>query len=165
MKRFFSVLTHVNENGKATMVNIVNKNNTIRTAKATAELILPNNVYKAILENNIKKGDVLSVSRVAGIMGTKKCSELIPLCHPINIKNVNIDFKMEKKSNYGKMIITSEVNVNDSTGVEMEALTAVSVSALTVYDMCKAISKDIIIGKIMLQEKTGGKSGIYVRQK
>jgi cyclic pyranopterin monophosphate synthase len=149
------MLSHVNRAGKAVMVNIQKKVPSLRTAIAQCIIKVPDNVYNAVLENNVKKGDVIAVSRIAGIMGAKRTSELIPLCHQINLDTVEINIDTETKNEF---IITSKAIIEHKTGVEMEALTAVSISALTFYDMCKALSKEIIISEIKLIEKTGGKS-------
>lgn len=151
----FSTLTHINNQGKAIMVNISNKKNNLRTAIAKCTVNVPDNIYNAVIDNDIKKGDVISVSRLAGIINAKKTSDIIPLCHPLNISNVNIDIVSNKKNEFE---IISNVETISNTGVEMEALTAVTISALTFYDMCKALSKDIKIQNIELIKKTGGKS-------
>ena len=148
------MLSHVNKVGKAIMVNIQNKIPTLRIATAQCIIKVPENVYNAVKENNVKKGDVIAVSRIAGIMGTKQTADLIPLCHQINLDSVQIDIDSAIKNEF---IVTSKVITNNKTGVEMEALTAVSITALTFYDMCKALSKNIIITEIKLLEKTGGK--------
>lgn len=149
------MFSHINKVGKAVMVDIANKSNTIRSAKAKADIIVPNHVFNAVIENNIKKGDVISVSRIAGIIATKNTYNIIPLCHPINVDHVNVDIISHPPN---KFEIISEVHCFNKTGVEMEALHAVSVSSLTFYDMCKAISKDMCITNIHLINKTGGKS-------
>ena len=149
------MLSHVNKAGKALMVNIQNKITTLRIASAQCIIKVPENVYNAVKENNVKKGDVIAVSRIAGIMGTKQTADLIPLCHQINLDSVQIDIDSTIKNEF---IVTSKVITNNKTGVEMEALTAVSITALTFYDMCKALSKNIIITELKLLEKTGGKS-------
>ena len=148
-------LSHINESGKASMVNITNKKSNIRMATARCYINVPSNVYKAVLNNNVIKGDVLSISRIAGITNSKKTSNIIPLCHPLNITNVNIDIISKKKNIFE---VTSQVETVNNTGVEMEALVAVTTSALTFYDMCKSLSKNIIIKNIHLVKKTGGKS-------
>ena len=153
------MLTHVNKVGKAVMVNVQNKTPTIRTAIAQCIIKVPDNIYNAVLENNIKKGDVIAVSRLSGIMGSKKTSELIPLCHQINLNSVEINIESEKKNEFS---IISEVNAYDKTGVEMEALVAVNITALTFYDMCKALSKDMVISETRLVEKRGGKSDFQI---
>ena len=149
------MLTHVNNMGKAVMVNVQKKVPTLRTAAASCIVKVPDNIYIAVLKNDIKKGDVLAVSRIAGIMGTKKTAELIPLCHQINLDSVSINIETSIRNQFR---ITSKVIAEDKTGVEMEALNAVSITALTIYDMCKALSKNIVISDIRLISKTGGKS-------
>jgi cyclic pyranopterin phosphate synthase len=149
------MLTHVNKVGKAVMVNVQNKTPTLRTAIAQCIIKVPNNIYTAVLENTVKKGDVIAVSRLSGIISAKKTSELIPLCHQINLNSVEISIESEKKNEF---LIMSEVNAYDKTGVEMEALVAVNITALTFYDMCKALSKDMVISETRLIEKRGGKS-------
>lgn len=137
------------------MVNVQNKKPSIRKAIAQCIIKVPDNVYTAVLENTVKKGDVIGVARLAGIMGAKKTSELIPLCHQINLNSVEITIESEKKNEFS---ILSEVNAYDKTGVEMEALVAANITALTFYDMCKALSQNIIISELRLIEKKGGKS-------
>jgi len=149
------MLSHVNKAGKAVMVNIQYKRSTVRTAIAQCIIKAPANVYKAVLENSVKKGDVLAISRFAGIMGAKNTSNLIPLCHQINLDSINVDIKENKVNEF---LITSKVVSEYKTGVEMEALTAVTIAGLTFYDMCKGISKEIQISDIKLIKKTGGKS-------
>ena len=153
-------LTHIDENGKAKMVNVIDKVATKRSATAMSEVYVSQDILKAIKENTIKKGDVFTVSKIAGILAAKNCSNLIPLCHPINITNVNVDFQIV---DYGKIIIKSQVDAHDATGVEMEAMMAANVAALTIYDMCKALSKHMIITNSMLITKSGGKSGDFKR--
>ena len=150
-----SNFTHFNEEGRAKMVDISDKSVTKRSATAQALLEVPENIYQAITEGTVKKGDVLAVSRVAGIMGGKKTSELIPLCHNIPIDKIEIDFTNNGKD---ELYITARAKCTYKTGIEMEALTAVSVAALTVYDMCKAVDRSMVIKEIKLIEKTGGKS-------
>lgn len=151
--------THLDENGRARMVDVSNKESTDRVALATGKVFLNDKTYTMVKNQEIKKGDVLTVAKVAGIMAAKNTSNLIPMCHPINLTSVNIEFKMDDDA---KVIeIFAKAMLNAKTGVEMEALTAVSVTALTIYDMCKAVQKDIEIGEIKLLRKTGGKSGDY----
>jgi cyclic pyranopterin phosphate synthase len=153
-------LTHLDNKGKAKMVDVSEKENNLRTSSAVAEVILSKEAFEAVKNNNVIKGDVLSVARIAGIQAAKKTSELIPLCHNIFISSVTIEFEIIDKDKCIR--ITSEAKTNSVTGIEMEALTAVSVAALTIYDMCKAIDKSITIKNIHLLSKTGGKSGVYV---
>ena len=149
------MLSHVNKSGKVVMINVNNKSQTVRKAIAQCEIKVPNIIYNAVLSNNIKKGDVITTSRLAGIMGTKKTSDIIPMCHQINLDYISVDIISNKKNYF---TITSNVETNSKTGVEMEALSAVNIASLTFYDMCKALSKNIIIKNIRLIEKTGGKS-------
>jgi cyclic pyranopterin phosphate synthase len=144
------------------MVDISDKNESVRIAKAYAEVFVSEEVFNRINENNIAKGDVLATARLAGIQAAKKTAELIPLCHNILVSDVAIDFILnnEKKS----VEINTMVKTTSKTGVEMEALTAATVSALTVYDMCKALDKSIQISNIKLLAKSGGKSGNYKRK-
>lgn len=143
-------LTHIDKSGKADMVGISNKDIIKRTAKAKGKIYLEKNTIKLIEENNIKKGDVISSARIAGIMASKQTSFLIPLCHQINIEKVKIDFDIEDDG----IVITSYLECCYKTGIEMEALTAVTVSALAIWDMCKAVDKNMKIGDIVLLEKT-----------
>jgi cyclic pyranopterin monophosphate synthase len=156
-------LTHLDNNGQAKMVDVSEKENNLRTSSASAEVLLSQEAFLAVKNNTVIKGDVLSVARIAGIQAAKRTSELIPLCHNIFISSVTVDFEMKKENNSIK--ITSEAKTNSVTGIEMEALTAVSIAALTIYDMCKAIDKSISIKNIKLLSKTGGKSGKYIAKK
>lgn len=156
-------LTHLDNKGKAKMVDVSEKENNLRTSSASAEVILTEEAFKAVKNNSVIKGDVLSVARIAGIQAAKKTSELIPLCHNIFISSVTIEFEIKEASN--SILIKSEAKTNSVTGIEMEALTAVSVAALTIYDMCKAIDKSITIRDIHLLSKTGGKSGTFIAGK
>ncbi|WP_042148565.1 cyclic pyranopterin monophosphate synthase MoaC [Paucisalibacillus sp. EB02] len=158
-----NMLTHFNEYGRAKMVDISNKEDTVRTAIARSSIQMSNQVYDAIQNQRIKKGDVLSVAQVAGIMAAKQTSSLIPMCHPIPISGVNITFQWKELTDIIELVIQTEVKTVGSTGVEMEALTAASISALTIYDMCKAVDKSMVIGSTYLLEKSGGKTGDYNR--
>ena len=149
-----SKLTHINKVGEATMVDVSEKSNTSRRAVASGKVLLNKEAIKAIEENTNPKGNPLEMARVAGIMAAKQTANLIPLCHQLPLSKIEI--KAEKKD-FG-VFLTAEVKTNAPTGVEMEALTAISVAALTVYDMCKAVQKDIQITDIRLELKTGGKS-------
>lgn len=151
-----SSLTHTDSAGKANMVDVSGKLPAVRIAKATAHVSLGKQAYNLVRENQLAKGDVLSVARIAGITGAKKTSGLIPLCHSINLSKVSVDFDLVADSY--SVVLYSEVKTESSTGVEMEALTAVSLAALTIYDMCKAITHDILISDIKLLLKTGGES-------
>jgi len=150
-----SDLTHIDATGAAHMVDVSGKAETTRQAIATGRIDMSAEAAKAIVQGNAKKGDVLGVARVAGIMAAKKTSDLIPLCHPLQISKVSLDLEVEGQS----VIATATVRIAGQTGVEMEALTAVSVALLTVYDMAKALDKGMILHDIRLIEKTGGKSG------
>ncbi|MBW1616447.1 MAG: cyclic pyranopterin monophosphate synthase MoaC [Deltaproteobacteria bacterium] len=156
--------THIDSEGKARMVDVSEKKSTARTAVASGKVIMELLTLKKITEQKAKKGNVLETARIAGIMGAKKTAELIPLCHPLNVSHISIDFFPESTQEKGIINIKSSVSLFGQTGVEMEALTGVSVAALTIYDMCKAYDKGIIISEVMLLEKTGGKSGIYKRE-
>lgn len=159
-----SDFTHFNEEGRARMVNVGEKEVTHRTAVAAASVQINKETYDRIKSGGIKKGDVLTVAQIAGIMGAKQTSQLIPMCHPIALSGVDLHLSlMENEDIYG-VEIQAEVSCVGKTGVEMEALTAVSVAALTVYDMCKAIQKDMVIRDIRLLEKTGGVHGDYHRK-
>ncbi len=155
-------LTHFNQFGRARIVNVSEKEKTARKAIAKGTIKMHSETLAKIIDGHMKKGDVLSVSQVAGIMGAKKTSELIPMCHNILIDGIDIDFEINKEKN--EIDIFASVNTVGKTGVEMEALTAVSVTALTIYDMCKAIDKDMVIKDICLLEKIGGKSGHYLKK-
>ena len=156
-------LTHFNKSGRARMVDVSDKLATLRTATATGKVLVNDDTLKLIMEGRAKKGDVLGVAQVAGIMAAKKNPELIPMCHPLQITGVDIDFEIDEEEN--AIIILATVRCKGETGVEMEALTAVSVTALTIYDMCKAAQKDIEITGICLLSKTGGKSGDYLLER
>lgn len=149
-------LTHFNEGGRATMVDVSEKNITIRTAKGYGKIYMDRKTIETVRMGKMKKGDVLAVAQVAGIMGAKKTSDLIPMCHNIFISKADLEFKI----NEDHIEIFSFVKTEGQTGIEMEALTAVSAAALTIYDMCKAIDKTMRIDGIMLLEKTGGKSDL-----
>jgi cyclic pyranopterin phosphate synthase len=150
-------LTHFDNDGNAVMVDVSAKNNSDRKATAGATVTMQPATMQLILNNGVKKGDVLSVARLAGIMGAKKTPDLIPLCHPIALSSVKLKLTCDITKN--SIEITSICKVNGPTGVEMEALTAVSVAALTVYDMCKAVDRGMQITNIRLVQKSGGKSG------
>ena len=151
--------SHLDENGRARMVDVSGKDPTDRLAIATARVFLNKKTYKMVQNSEIGKGDVLTVAKVAGIMAAKNTANMIPMCHPINITSIEIDFVMDDKTH--TIEIRTLTKLNAKTGVEMEALTGASVAALTIYDMCKAVQKDIEIGEIKLLRKTGGKSGDY----
>lgn len=152
-------MTHIDENGAARIVDIGAKTETMRRGIASVELLTRADVVDAILGGKLKKGDAVAVARVAGIMAAKKTAELIPLCHPIPITKITIDIGPAASAN--AIIVVATVETVGRTGVEMEAMTAASVTALTLYDMAKAIDKSMIISNLRLIEKTGGKSGDY----
>ncbi len=151
--------THFDENGNAVMVDVTEKNRTVREAIATGSIVVSAEILQRIEERSMEKGDVLSVARIAGIMGTKRTSDLIPLCHPLMLTNSSIDFEVDQKNGRIKAFCTAKLD--GKTGVEMEALTGVTVALLTIYDMCKAVDKSMVIEDIHLIKKTGGKSGTY----
>ncbi|MFJ7975453.1 cyclic pyranopterin monophosphate synthase MoaC [Peribacillus sp. NPDC096379] len=155
--------THFNEQGRARMVDITKKHETSRTAIAQSSLLLTDEIYKKIANGSMEKGDVLAVAQVAGIMAAKQTSHIIPMCHPIALTSIDIVFHWERTEDAYRLNIKCSAKTKGSTGVEMEALTAASVCALTVYDMCKSIHKGIIIGPTFLVSKTGGESGDYSR--
>lgn len=154
-------LSHFDAAGKAIMVEVGQKEATWRRARASGCVIVGAEPLQLIKEGRTDKGDVLGIARVAGIMAAKKTSELIPLCHPLFISSVSLSFSLDEEGH--RVMIEAIVNSQGKTGVEMEALTAVSVAALTIYDMCKSRNKGIVITDICLQEKEGGKSGHYTR--
>ncbi len=151
-------LTHIDENGASRMVDVSEKKVTERMAVAHARVTMKPETFKLIMDKRVTKGDVLGVARVAAIMAAKKTNELIPMCHPLNINSVKIDYT---NNNQDSIEITSEVKVSAKTGVEMEALTAVSICALTIYDMCKSADRSMLISEVYLVKKTGGKSGTF----
>ena len=151
--------THINSQGRARMVDVTDKEITFRTAIASAVVKVNSDTMELIKSGGIKKGDVLAVAQVAGIMAAKKTSDYIPMCHPLALTSVDIGFDL----NETEITITATVKCKGNTGVEMEALTAVSTAALTIYDMCKAVQRDIEISRIRLNYKDGGKSGVFRR--
>ncbi len=155
-----SKLTHINSNGEAQMVDVSDKESTMREAKAGARVVMQSNTLELIVSGSHKKGDVLSVAKIAGIQAAKKCSELIPLCHPLMLTKVNVELTPNTDKNC--IEITATAKLNGRTGVEMEALTAASIAALTVYDMCKAVDRFMVIDNVQLLEKKGGKSGHWI---
>lgn len=155
-------LTHFNEYGYARMVSVEEKTDTIRIARAVGEIVVSQETYERVKNGGIQKGDVITAAQIAGIMGAKKTSDLIPMCHPLNLTGVDLRFGLIDAAH--TIRIAAEVKVMGKTGVEMEALTAVSVAALTIYDMCKAIDKEMVIQNIYLDEKIGGKSGHYIKR-
>lgn len=154
-------LTHVDAKGQARMVDVGSKGITEREAIARGRVIMSPATLNLILEGKISKGDVLAVARVAGIMAAKKTGELIPLCHPLNLTSASVEFRPQGE---GILEIEARVKAVGQTGVELEALTAVSVAALTIYDMCKAVERGIVITDLRLVEKSGGRSGTWQRE-
>ena len=150
---------HFDENGNAVMVDVSGKSVTYRTAIATGEIHVGEAIMAAVKDGSVKKGDVLGVARVAGIMGVKRTSELIPMCHPLPIQKCSVDYELDEANGIIRAFCT--VKTEGKTGVEMEALTGVQVTLLTIYDMCKAIDKHMVMSNIHLVEKTGGKSGDF----
>ena len=156
-----NTLTHVDEKGQARMVDVGSKPVTERIATATALVRMRPETLALIIAGDAKKGDVLAVARIAGIQAAKKCSDLIPLCHPLALNSVEVQFELD--SDQSLIRITATCKVSGKTGVEMEALTAASVAGLTIYDMCKAVDRDMEISEVRLEEKSGGKSGDWRR--
>ncbi len=156
-----SNLTHLDEKGHARMVEVGGKKNTRREAVARGEVVMQPETLELILAGKAPKGEVFGVARLAGIMAAKKTSDLIPLCHPLALTGVDMEFRPDKEHN--KIEIEARVRTTGPTGVEMEALTAVSVAALAIYDMCKAVDRGVVIGAVRLVRKSGGKSGTYQR--
>lgn len=153
--------SHIDNDGSANMVDISSKKISKREAIASSEIIFNNETYLMIKDNQMTKGNVINIAQLAGITASKKTHDLIPLCHQIPINKVDLSFEFDDANN--KISIISYVSTDWKTGVEMEALVAVSVASLTIYDMCKSLDKSIIINKIQLEKKTGGKSGTYIR--
>jgi len=158
-----SKLTHFDETGRAAMVDVSGKSVTSRKAIAVGQVKMAPETLALVQKGGNKKGDVFSVAELAGIMGAKKTSDLIPLCHPLPLSKVNVRIEIDEK--LPGLTVSAETKTNGQTGVEMEALTAVSVACLTIYDMLKAADKSMIIGDILLTEKQGGKSGSWTRMK
>ncbi|MEV6712890.1 cyclic pyranopterin monophosphate synthase MoaC [Lentzea sp. NPDC051208] len=153
-------LTHLDATGAARMVDVSAKPVTLRTATASGAVIMKQETLELITSGRAAKGDVLAVARVAGIMAAKKTGEIIPMCHPLGLDAVNVHFHVAAP---GRLAISATATVTGRTGIEMEALTAVAAAALTVYDMCKAVDRSMVITAIQLEEKTGGRSGHFVR--
>ena len=154
-------LTHLDEAGQARMVDVGKKDETLRRAVATGQIRMSHETLAAIMEGNIAKGDVFSTARIAGIQAAKQCASLIPLCHTLLLSSVSVDFEADPELPGIK--VTAACSLTGKTGVEMEALTAISVAALTLYDMCKAIDRGMVIEDIKLESKTGGQSGDWGR--
>ena len=155
-------LTHLDSEGRARMVDVTDKEITGRVAAARGTVFMKPETLAMILEKKVEKGDVFSVARVAGIMAAKRTPELIPMCHPLNLTSVEVF--LTPQQNPSAVEIEAVVKVTGKTGVEMEALTAVSVTALTIYDMCKAVDREMTLGEIRLIKKSGGKSGTFIRK-
>jgi cyclic pyranopterin phosphate synthase len=155
-------LTHIDGQGRVRMVDVTAKQPTERYAMAQAVVTMQPDTFAAIFDQKIKKGNVLETARIAGVMAAKKTADLIPMCHPLNLTHIQVDFIPEKDVN--AIRIEASVRIKDMTGVEMEALTAASTAALTIYDMCKAMDRAMVISDICLLKKSGGKSGTFVRQ-
>ena len=153
-------LTHLDEKGRLKMVDVGGKEKTERLARVRGEIRMRPETVCLITENRAAKGNVLEAARLAGIMAAKRTGELIPLCHPLNLTSVEIDFAIGEE----RIEVETEVHIDDRTGVEMEALTAASVALLTIYDMCKAVDRGMVISEVRLVEKQGGRSGSYVRE-
>ena len=154
-----SDFTHIDDQGNAIMVDVSHKDNSDRTATAKGSVIMGPQTLKLIMDGGVKKGDVLSVAQIAGIMGAKKTPDLIPLCHPLNLSSVKVDLICDPDRS--AVDISATCRLAEKTGVEMEALTAASIAALTIYDMCKAVDRSMRITDIRLVYKSGGKSGTY----
>ena len=152
-------LSHINEQGRARMVDVTDKESTVRIATAKGTVKVNSDTMALIKSGGMKKGDVLAVAQVAGIMAAKKTADIIPMCHPLRLSSVDINFELTDT----EIVIQATVKCKESTGVEMEALTSVSTAALTIYDMCKAVQRDIEITDIRLMYKSGGKSGVFER--
>lgn len=162
MKKDF---THFDSRGNAIMVDVSEKKTSSRSALAKGSISMSAEAMKAVLGGSTKKGDVLGVARIAGIMAAKNCAALIPLCHPLNFDQCTVDFSFDQKQTKNEIEASCAVKLSGKTGAEMEALTGVSVALLTIYDMCKALDKTMVIGNIRLCEKTGGKSGHFINEK
>lgn len=160
-----SKLTHFNEQGRAKMVDVSHKEETVRVAIAKSSIIVNEEIYNQIAEGTNKKGDVFAVAQIAAVMAAKNTATIIPMCHPLPLTGIDVQFDwlIDREMNHFEILIQSEVKTKGFTGVEMEALTAASAAALTIYDMCKAVGKEMVIGQTMLLKKTGGKNGDYER--
>jgi cyclic pyranopterin phosphate synthase len=154
--------THFDSRGNAVMVDVSAKEVSVRTAVASGSISMNDDAMKAVLGGTVKKGDVFAVARIAGIMAAKRCAELIPLCHSLSFDECTIDFSVDEKKN--EIEALCRVKLSGKTGAEMEALTGASIALLTVYDMCKALDRTMVIGSIKLLEKLGGRSGHFVRE-
>ena len=155
-----TALTHTDEQGKASMVDVGEKDITRREARAEGYITMQPETLALVADNGLKKGDVLAVARIAGIQAAKQCSQLVPLCHPLMLNYIGVEFELQPEMN--RVRIETCCRLNGKTGVEIEALTAASVAALTIYDMCKAVDKEMCIDGIRVLEKSGGRRGHYV---
>ncbi len=155
-------LTHFDESGRSKMVDVSAKQETLREATATATVTMQPETFRRIMDRDIEKGDVLGVAQVAGIMGAKRTGDMIPMCHPLNLTSVSMEFLPQPETS--RIEVRATAKIIDRTGVEMEALMAVSTASLTIYDMCKAIDRGMEISEITLLRKSGGKSGVYERK-
>lgn len=155
-------LTHIDDHGNAHMVDVSSKSETVREATATGSIFMNAETLQMIIDGGHKKGDVFAVARIAGIQAAKRCSDLIPLCHPLPLSSASVSLEADTTNNC--VTITATCKTVGQTGIEMEALTAASVACLTIYDMCKAVDRGMTINNICLQEKKGGKSGHWVRE-
>ena len=151
------ILTHIDGDGEATMVDVSDKLETLRIARASGQVAMASETLSMIIQASHKKGDVLTVAKIAGIQAAKRCSDLIPLFHPLALTGIEVTFQIDEAASLVR--IQSECRLRGSTGVEMEALTAVCVAGLTIYDMCKAVDKGMVIGEVKLLKKSGGRSG------
>jgi len=156
-----SSFTHIDDKGRVRMVDVTDKKPTVRVAVAGGSVFMQPETFQLIRDQKVKKGNVLETARIAGIMAAKKTSELVPMCHPLQLTHVQVDFEPDEA--HHRIGIKASVRTIDQTGVEMEALTAVSVAALTLYDMCKSYDREMRVSDILLLEKSGGKSGTYKR--
>lgn len=156
-----SELTHFDDEGASRMVDVGGKDVTARIAVAESFITMEPATQRLILDRQVSKGDVLEIARIAGIMATKKTADLIPLCHPLSISSVRLDYEVQNETT---IRIIATVKIDGKTGVEMEALTAVSIAAITIYDMCKAVDRGMSLGPTRLVEKSGGKSGHFIRK-
>jgi cyclic pyranopterin monophosphate synthase len=155
-------LSHLDDQGKARMVDVTSKETTVREASATGKVLMKPETVRLIESGGASKGDVLGAARIAGIMGAKKTADMIPLCHPLELTGIDVQFTMDAEG--GEVHISSQVKNVGRTGVEMEALTAVTIAALTIYDMCKSVDREMVLSDIKLMTKRGGKSGPFVRK-
>ena len=152
-------LTHLDDEGRLKMVDVGDKERTARVACVRGEICMQPTTAALIAQNRVAKGNVIEAARLAGIMAAKRTGDLIPLCHPLNITAVDIDFTLKSD----RVQVEAQVRIDDRTGVEMEALTAATIALLTIYDMCKGVDKDMVISEVRLMEKRGGQSGVYQR--